>query len=166
MRYAQIRPLDVANGEGIRVSFFVTGCRFNCPGCFNKAYQDFTYGQVWTDAQTQEVIDALKAPYIQGLSVLGGEPFQNTEDLLPVLKNIRSSMREEQNIWIYSGYTFEELMEDDLKKEMLSLCDVLVDGLFVLALKDLRLKFRGSSNQRIIDLKKTFEKEEACILSL
>lgn len=155
MRYGQIRTLDVANGPGIRVSFFVTGCHFKCKGCFNQLYQDFHFGELWTSTQTQQVIQALMFPYIEGLTVLGGEPFQNTKDLYPILKEIKSSMRSDQNIWIYSGYTLEQILEDVEKKELLSLCDVLVDGLFECSKKDLKLKFRGSSNQRILDIQKS-----------
>lgn len=153
MRYGQIRRYDVANGPGVRTSFFVTGCSHKCPGCFNQEYQDFSAGQEWTDQETQEIINNLSLEEITGLSILGGEPFQNTEDLFPVVKSIRQKSK--KSIWIYSGYSYEELIREPLRKELLGLCDVLVDGLFLKEKKDLRLLFRGSSNQRIIDLNET-----------
>ena len=153
MRYGQIRRYDVANGPGVRTSFFVTGCSHKCPDCFNQEYQDFSAGQEWTDQETQEIINNLSLEEITGLSILGGEPFQNTEDLFPVVKSIRQKSK--KSIWVYSGYSYEELIREPLRKELLGLCDVLVDGLFLKEKKDLRLLFRGSSNQRIIDLNET-----------
>lgn len=153
MRYGQIRKYDVANGPGIRTSFFVTGCNHHCPGCFNQEYQSFTAGQEWTQEETDQVIEDLSLEEVEGLSILGGEPFDNTKDLLKVVQSLRA--KSQKSIWIYSGYTYEELIQDPLKKELLDLCQVLVDGLFIEEKKDLRLRFRGSSNQRIIDLHET-----------
>ena len=147
--FAQIRPLDVANGPGIRVSIFVAGCTHNCPGCFNQEYMDFNYGDPWTEAQTQQVIEALSNPVIAGLTLLGGEPMQNLW-LRCVLKEIKRQV--DKPIWIYSGYTFEQIITHRGRAQLLRECDVLVDGLFRQELLDLRLKFRGSSNQRIIDI--------------
>jgi len=158
MRYAQIRRYDVANGPGIRTTFFVTGCRHNCYNCFNKEYQDFNYGDIWTDKETREVIDYLKLDEVKGLTILGGEPFQNEIDLCQIIKDIKKETH--KDIWIYSGYTFEEILKDENKKNLLKECDVLVDGRFVEKLKDLKLKFRGSSNQRIIDIKKSLEENK------
>ncbi|WP_071025786.1 anaerobic ribonucleoside-triphosphate reductase activating protein [Peptoniphilus raoultii] len=155
MRYGQIRKYDVANGPGIRTSFFVTGCRHKCPFCFNEEYQDFSYGNIWTDKETNLIIDYLKLDEINGLTILGGEPFQNTKDLIDIVEKIRE--KSSKSIWIYSGYSYEQIYADPLKKRLVELCDVLVDGLFINDLKDLRLKFRGSSNQRIIDIKKSRE---------
>lgn len=168
MRYGQIRALDVANGEGIRVSLFVTGCYFNCEGCFNPEYQCFEAGELYTATQTKEIIDYLNKPTIKGITILGGEPFQNEVDLLPVVQEIRQfidqynllhqddrSYNAHKNIWIYSGYTFEELIQHPSKKALLELCDVLVDGRFILKQLNLKLRFRGSSNQRILDVKKS-----------
>lgn len=166
MRYGQIREVDVANGEGIRVSFFVTGCHLRCKGCFNKAYQDFSFGEIWTEEETNRVIRALDKFYIKGLTVLGGEPFQNTEELYPILQKLKKVLREDQDLWIYSGYTFEELRQNEKNRKMLALCDVLVDGPFELHLKDLRLAYRGSSNQRIIQVPKSLEKEKAVLYEL
>lgn len=163
MRYAQIRKYDVANGKGIRSTIFVTGCTHNCKNCFNKEYQDFSFGDIWTDEQTKEVIGYLKDPAVAGLTLLGGEPMQNTA-LTQILREIKKEV--DKNIWIYSGYTFEQILEDQKRFELLNECDVLVDGLFVEELKDLKLKFRGSSNQRIIDIKKSLENQEVVMYEL
>lgn len=154
MNFAQIRKYDVANGTGIRTVIFVTGCTHNCRNCFNKEYQDFNYGEVWTEAETGKVIEFLKDDNVSGLTLLGGEPMQNLE-LIQVLKAVKDKV--EKPIWVYSGYTYEEILENEKRTELLKLCDVLVDGRFVEELKDLKLKFRGSSNQRIIDVKKSME---------
>lgn len=158
MRFAQIRKFDVANGPGIRTTIFVSGCTHNCPGCFNKEYQNFRYGDVWTQKQTEEVISYLKEDSVSGLSLLGGEPFQSAKDLAEVVKEIKKET--DKNIWVYSGYIFEDIIKDEDMLDLLSVCDVLVDGLFVEELKDLTLKFRGSSNQRIIDIKRSLEDKE------
>lgn len=147
--YAQIRPFDVANGEGIRVSIFVTGCTHACPECFNECYQNFHYGQQWSDETTQEVITYLSNPNVAGLTLLGGEPMQNLW-LTDVVRDIKKHIN--KNIWVYSGYTWEQIVSHSGRRKLLDECDVLVDGLFVVKLLDLRLKFRGSSNQRIIDI--------------
>lgn len=154
MRYGQIRNYDIANGPGIRTTIFVTGCTHRCKGCFNELYMDFNYGNLWTDTQTELIIKCLKDPSISGLTVLGGEPMQNAEGLIPVLTKVRESIGRgsEKTIWLYSGYTFEEILADEKKVSLLSLCDVLVDGRFVEELKNPRLKFRGSENQRVINV--------------
>ena len=152
MNFAQIRKYDVANGPGIRTTIFVTGCTHKCHNCFNEEYQDFDFGDPWTQKETDEVIEDLKLDEVRGLTILGGEPFQNEVDLLEVLRDIKKEVQKE--IWIFSGYTYEEILKDQDKKKLLEECDVLVDGRFVEALKDLSLRFRGSSNQRIIDIKK------------
>lgn len=173
MRYGQIRPLDIANGPGIRVSLFVTGCTHNCKGCFNQEYQNFRCGKIYTENETEEIINYLSKPNIKGFSLLGGEPFQNVEGLLEPIKKIRqfidrynfehkeeNSFTSHKDIWVYSGYTYEELIKDPIKKQLLSYCDVLIDGKFVEELLDLKLKFRGSSNQRIIDIQKSFNENK------
>lgn len=152
--FAQIRKYDVANGFGIRVSIFVTGCTHKCPGCFNELYQDPNYGQPWTQEQTDLVIEYMNDPAVKGLTLLGGEPFQNTW-LVEVLRKVKKVTNKE--IWAYSGYIYDKLIEDPKRLEMLKECDVLIDGPFIMEKKDLRLKFRGSSNQRVIDVKKTLE---------
>ena len=161
MRYGQIREFDVANGEGIRSTIFVTGCTHNCYGCFNALYQNFNYGDIWTDKETDKIIKYLQNPVVEGLTILGGEPFQNEIELLKVVRKIKKNVN--KSIWIYSGYTYEEILKDENKFKLLKECDVLIDGKFILSLKNFKLKFRGSSNQRIIDIKKTLEKGEVIL---
>lgn len=162
MRYGQIRKYDVANGPGVRTSFFVTGCSANCKNCFNSEYMDPNYGNIWTDKQTEEIISYLKKDEIEGLTILGGEPFESTLDLIEIVKKIRKET--DKSIWIFSGFSYEVLVNIEKAKELLSMCDVLVDGLFVDELKDLKLKFKGSSNQRTIDIKKSMEKNKVILL--
>jgi len=164
MYYAQIRKFDVANGPGIRSSLFVSGCTHKCPGCFNEAYQTFGFGKLWTKEVENQFIDQLKNPNIQGVSILGGEPMDqiSTNELLTLVKRIKKEIG--LNIWIYSGYTYEEILKNPKRREILNYCDVLVDGKFIKELKDLKLKFRGSKNQRIIDVKQSQEKQEVCVL--
>lgn len=150
--YGQIRAFDVANGEGIRTSIFVTGCTHKCPDCFNGDYQDFHAGEPWTDAATHKVINYLKSPNVAGLTLLGGEPMQNLW-LTDVVREIKTKVS--KSIWVYSGYTYEQILAHRGRRELLEECDILVDGLFVADLKDLRLKFRGSSNQRIINIRES-----------
>lgn len=164
MNFAQIRKYDVANGPGIRTTIFVTGCTHNCHNCFNEEYQDFNYGDTWTDKETEEVISYLNLAEVKGLTLLGGEPFQNEVDLLKVIRDIKKEVQ--KDIWIFSGYTYEEILKDQDKKKLLEECDVLVDGRFVEKLKDLNLRFRGSSNQRIIDVQKSLEANEVILFDL
>ncbi|MET3617254.1 anaerobic ribonucleoside-triphosphate reductase activating protein [Peptoniphilus olsenii] len=164
MRYAQIRKYDVANGPGIRTTIFVTGCTHNCKNCFNKEYQDFNFGYEWTKNETEKIIKYLNLDEVKGLTILGGEPFQNVDDLYKVVKDIRKKTC--KDIWIYSGYTWEQLTKEESKIELLKLCDALVDGPFIENLKDLTLKFRGSSNQRIIDIKKSLKENKIIELNL
>lgn len=164
MNYAQIRRYDVANGPGIRSTIFVTGCTHNCYNCFNKEYQDFNYGKAWTEKETREVIEYLKLDEVKGLTLLGGEPFQNEIDLLKVVKDIKKEVQ--KGIWVFSGYTYEEILRDKNKTKLLKECDVLVDGRFVEDLKDLSLRFRGSSNQRIIDIKKSLAANKVILFDL
>lgn len=156
MRYAQIRLMDVANGPGLRVSVFVTGCTHHCPGCFNIAYQDPNVGTLWTEETTQTLLMALGSDHIDGLTLLGGEPMQNLA-LIPIIERVRQVFPS-LNIWVYSGYTWEEIQTHPLRCRLLDLCDVLVDGRFEQELRTLKLPFRGSSNQRILDLKASREK--------
>lgn len=164
MRYGQIRKYDVANGPGIRSTIFVTGCSHKCPGCFNEDYQDFKAGNIWTDDETKTIIAYLKDPNVRGLSLLGGEPFENAKDLTQVIIEIKKEVDKE--IWTYSGYLYEEILENKTMKGLLEECDVLVDGLFVEDLKDLTLRFRGSSNQRIIDIKKSLEEGSVVVIDM
>lgn len=162
MNYAQIRKYDIANGPGVRTTIFLTGCTLNCKNCFNKEYQNFHFGKVFDEKAFEEVMDCLSDANISGLSVLGGEPFDNLEGLKEFISKVRANS--EKDIWIYSGYTFEELLEKDGAMDVLKNIDVLVDGRFVEDLKDLKLKFRGSSNQRIIDMKRTLEEDEILLM--
>ena len=150
MNYAEIKKVDIANGPGVRVSLFVSGCRNHCKGCFNPETWDFDYGRPFTRETEDEIIKALRPSWIQGLSILGGEPTEeeNAAVLIPFLKRVRAVLPD-KDIWLYSGYTYEALRD----KEILTLADVLVDGPFLLELKDAGLAFRGSRNQRIIDLR-------------
>lgn len=149
MRYNTIRQLDIANGPGCRVSLFVQGCSFNCPGCFNTVAKDFNGGKEFTD-QTVDVIFALAEPsHISGLSILGGEPLhpQNRDDVIRLTRKFKEKYPD-KTVWLWTGYLFEDIV--DLLPG--SGIDVIVDGLFVEDLKDLRLKYRGSSNQRVINV--------------
>ena len=150
MNYAEIKKIDIANGPGVRVSLFVSGCRNHCKGCFNPETWDFDYGRSFTRETEDEIIEALRPSWIQGLSILGGEPTEkeNAAALIPFLKRVREELPE-KDIWLYSGYTYETLQGE----EILTLVDVLVDGPFLLEQKDAGLAFRGSRNQRIIDLR-------------
>ena len=150
MNYAEIKKVDIANGPGVRVSLFVSGCRNHCKGCFNPETWDFDYGRPFTRETEDEIIEALRPSWIQGLSILGGEPTEeeNAAVLIPFLKRVRAVLPD-KDIWLYSGYTYEALRD----KEILTLADVLVDGNFLLEQKDAGLAFRGSRNQRIIDLR-------------
>lgn len=155
MHYGQIRRYDIANGIGIRSTIFVTGCTRKCPECFNTEYQDFNAGKEWTDKETELIISYLKDPNVEGLTLLGGEPMQNAEGLVEIVKAIKKEVN--KSIWVYSGYKWEEILQDPNKKALLEICDVLVDGPFIIALRDMRLRFRGSSNQRIIDIQESLK---------
>ena len=182
MHYGEIKKYDIANGEGVRVSLFVSGCTHHCPGCFNQDTWDFRYGQEYTERTQQEILDALAPGYINGLSLLGGEPFEpvNQKVLVGLLREVKERYPG-KDIWCYSGYLFDKELRADSRArceytdEMLSMIDVLVDGRFVAALKDIRLvvdgrfvaalkdirlAFRGSSNQRVIDVKKSLKSGE------
>lgn len=152
MNYATIKKYDIANGIGVRVSLFVSGCNHRCKGCFNSEAWDFNYGKKFDVNAENEILHVLEKPYIKGLSVLGGEPLQQDSTLLEFLRKVKSKFPN-KSIWLYTGYTYEQIKD---KKE-LDYIDVLVDGKFVEALKDISLQFRGSSNQRIIDVKATKE---------
>ncbi len=165
MNIAEIKYRDIANGLGVRVSLFVSGCRHACKGCFNEIAWDFDFGKPYDKAAEDEILRELAPDYVDGLTLLGGEPFEpeNRPELLGLLRRVRAELPE-KSVWIYSGFTFEELTGKVPSRgggadseEMLSLTDVLVDGRFVYALKDITLRFRGSSNQRLIDVKKTLE---------
>ncbi len=162
MNIAEIKKTDIANGEGVRVSLFVSGCTRHCKNCFNRVAWDFSYGRKFDEALEREVFEALAPDYIRGLSLLGGDPFEpsNQRGILPLVEKFRAAFPD-KDIWCYTGYTFEDgaLREPqancEVTRRLISLLDVLVDGPFVEELKDIRLRFRGSSNQRVIDVQKT-----------
>lgn len=164
MNYATIKPFDVANGPGVRVSLFVSGCTHRCKGCFNEEAWDFNYGEEFTEKQVKEILEAMKPDYIKGFSLLGGEPFEprNQVVLAPLLEKIKKEYPQ-KDIWCYSGYDFEKdllsgrLCDFTVTDRMLSQIDILVDGKFIEELKNLKLRFKGSENQRIIDVKKSRE---------
>ena len=161
MRYGQIRKYDIANGPGIRTSVFVTGCPLKCPGCFNKEYQDELSGKEWTKDQEDLVIKYLKIEHVNGLSILGGEPLVQDENLLNLLKRAKKEVG--KDIWLWSGFCYEQLNLKQL--EVLNYVDVLVDGPFIQEKKDLNLKYCGSSNQRVIDLNKTRKQNKLSLRS-
>ena len=170
MNYATIKTHDVANGPGVRVSLFVSGCTHHCKGCFNPETWDFNYGSPYTNETEHAILDACDHDYIRGLSLLGGEPFEpeNQKALLPLLRAFRERFPY-KSVWCYSGYNFEHDMLSGrlgswaITKEMLSYIDVLVDGEFHLEEKDLSLRFRGSSNQRIIDVPKSLKHDQVLL---
>ena len=156
MNYADLRPIDVANGPGIRVSLFVSGCTHHCTECFNPETWDFGYGAPFTDVEVQAVLKHLAPSHIRGLSLLGGEPFEpeNQETVLALVRRVRAEYPD-KDVWCYSGYLFEALRDGKVgshSRELLEQLDVLVDSPFVIEKKDLSLRFRGSSNQRVLDV--------------
>jgi anaerobic ribonucleoside-triphosphate reductase activating protein len=166
MNVAGIKAVDIADGPGVRVSLFVSGCTHHCKGCFQPETWDFDYGEPYTAETGQKIIDLLQPQYIRGLSLLGGEPFEpeNQAVLVTLLRRIRAELPG-KDIWCYSGYTFEELTgasraRCDVTDEMLSLIDVLVDGEFIEAQRNLSLRFRGSENQRLLDLPASLRRGE------
>lgn len=162
MYYGEIKNCDIANGTGVRVSLFVSGCTHHCKGCFNPMTWDFCYGKLYGKAEEDRIVSLLAPSYIAGLSLLGGEPCepQNITALLPLLRRVKSELPN-KTIWCYTGYTFEKDLlgrtgtEKSESEEFLRYIDILVDGEFILEKKNIQLKFRGSENQRIIDVKKS-----------
>ena len=157
--YAKINKYDIANGPGVRVSVFFSGCEHYCKGCFNSEAWDFEYGERFTYETIDEIIEAMKPSYIKGLTVLGGEPMHNNNAyaLLKLCEAVKNKYPD-KTIWVYTGYTYEELEEMNIfahTKLLNQFIDVLVDGRFIEDLKDITLRFKGSSNQRIIDIKAT-----------
>lgn len=174
MHYCEIKNCDIANGTGVRVSLFVSGCTNHCEECFQPETWDFCYGEPFTKETEDKIIEMLRPDYITGLTLLGGEPFEpkNQRELLPFVHRVREELPG-KNIWAFSGFTLDkELWQEgsyprcEVTDELLSLIDVLVDGRFVNALKNIRLKFRGSENQRIIDMKKTLLSGEIVLMDI
>ena len=174
MNYATIKWCDIANGEGVRVSLFVSGCTHRCKNCFNEVAWDFSYGEAFDETVQEKIIKELGSDYVAGLSLLGGEPLepQNQTALYPFVKKVKE-LYPKKNIWCYTGFVLEEktgLLKETAKntavtRDLIALFDVLVDGPYVEELKDIRLKFRGSSNQRVIDVARTLS-EGNCVLYL
>lgn len=174
MNYCNIKPRDIADGIGVRVTLFVSGCRNHCKSCFQPETWDFAYGKPFTAETEAYLLEQLAPDYVAGLTLLGGEPFEqeNQRGLLPFLKRLRRELPK-KTIWGYSGFTWEELTgvtparcRCEVTDEMLSQLDVLVDGRFVEELKDIRLHFRGSSNQRVIDVPATLRSGEVVLLDI
>ena len=170
MNYATIKTHDVANGTGVRVSLFVSGCTHRCKGCFNAEAWDFSYGDLYTPEVEEAILQALEPSYIKGLSLLGGEPFepQNQPTVLGLCEKVKARYPE-KTIWCYSGYDFErhilagKLGDPEITDRLIHFIDVLVDGEFVEAEKDLRLRFKGSANQRIIDVQASLAADEVIL---
>ncbi len=164
MNYGEIKKFDIANGTGVRVSLFVSGCRHRCRGCFNSDTWDFSFGVPYTKETTEQILEYLKPDYISGLTLLGGEPFEpeNQKDLCELVSRAKE-MYPDKSIWCYTGFTFEDDLlfvsraKTEYTEELLKNIDVLVDGKFIEDEKDISLKFRGSANQRIIDVKASLE---------
>ena len=171
MNYGEIKKTDIANGPGVRVSLFVSGCTHKCPGCFNEVAWDFGYGRAFDEGVQEELLEALAPKYIAGLTILGGEPFEpeNQTALLPFIRRVHERFPN-KNIWIFTGYVFDtELLGEsrarcDATDEILSMTDIIVDGPFVEAEKDITLRFKGSRNQRIIDVKKSLESGSVAVI--
>lgn len=172
MNYGEIKYYDIANGPGVRTSLFVSGCRNRCEDCFNRETWAFDFGKPYTEETENAIAESLKPDYIAGLTVLGGEPFEkeNQPEVLKLVKRVRKEFPN-KTIWIFSGFTYEELIggsraSGETANEILSVCDVLVDGRFDKSKKNISLKFRGSENQRIIDLKTTLLQNKVVLKEL
>ena len=171
MRYASMRNLDISNGEKIGVSLFVQGCHFHCNNCFNSETWDFEGGYSWTEKSIKDFLNLVNRSYIKRVSILGGEPLtsRNVEEIFHLISTIRN-LFPTKTIWLYTGFTWEQIInptnsDDILRKEIVSQCDVVVDGEYIDELRDITLKWRGSSNQRVIDVKKSIEKGEVILWS-
>ena len=179
MNYAQIRSMDISNGEGIGVSLFVQGCDFHCKNCFNSETWEFSKGQEWNDKTKNQFLKLIETPFIQRVSILGGEPLhpKNVQNVLKIVDEIRVSYPA-KNIWLYTGYTWEEIWIKDniktadkvkdmrekairnLRRQVVRMCDVLIDGRYVDELRDVSLHWRGSSNQRVINVQETLKQNQ------
>ena len=169
MNYGKINPNDIANGLGVRVTLFVSGCTHHCKGCFNSETWDFNYGTPFTEETSERILKLLEPSYINGLTLLGGEPMEpsNQEALLPLLKKVKDK-KQQKDIWCYSGYLFDTEIKNgrahtEYTDELLCYIDILVDGRFVEEKKNIMLKFRGSENQRIIDVKESLKQDSVVL---
>ena len=161
MRYNLIRKMDIADGPGVRVSIFVQGCEFHCKNCFNKETWDFSKGKEFTDEVIARILELAEPEYIQGLSILGGEPLhpKNIDGTIKLAKAFREKFPD-KDIWIWTGYLYDDIVN----KDILNYVDVIVDGQYQEELHDFRLKYRGSSNQRVIDVPKSVKKDKVCLI--
>lgn len=178
MRYAQIRSMDISNGEGVGIALFVQGCHFHCKNCFNQDTWDFNGGKEWTRKIKNEFLELIEKPYIKRVSFLGGECLadENLEEVYDLIKSIKK-IRPEKILWMYTGYTWETIFHpiitDDinferdrlikLRQDIISMCNVLIDGRYVDELRDMNLEFRGSSNQRVIDVQKSLRERKVIL---
>ena len=161
---ADYKPYNFVDGEGVRCSIYVSGCPFACKGCYNKVAQNFSYGSPYTEELENQIITDLSADYCQGLTLLGGEPFLNTGVTIPLCEQVRETFGWNKDIWSWTGYTWDELMQGtEDKRRLLELIDVLVDGRFEQDKMNLNLAFRGSSNQRIIDVQQSLNRGEVVL---
>lgn len=173
MKYADIKRVDIANGTGVRVSLFVSGCTHHCEGCFNQEAWDFNYGKEYDEQAEQKIMKELEHSYVSGLTILGGEPLEQTNQkgLLPLVKKVKEKYPE-KTIWCYTGYTFEDDVMDKMYKnwketpELLKYIDVMVDGKFEEENKKVGLRFKGSTNQRIIDIQESLKNKKAVLFAL
>ena len=167
MNYATIKKRDIANGVGVRVSLFVSGCTHRCKNCFNKETWDFNYGEKFTEKTSDEIVELLAPDYVNGLSLLGGEPFEvlNQKELTKLLRRVKACYPQ-KDVWCYTGYLFDEHLLSNSRArceftdEMLSYIDILVDGPYIEEQKDISLQFRGSKNQRVIDVKRSLSENK------
>lgn len=164
MKYAKIRKMDISNGEGVRVSLFVQGCSFHCKNCFNQETWDFNGGKEFTTAEIQKIIELADKDYIAGLSILGGEPLHNNnvDEVFHIVATFKEKFPN-KDIWLWTGFKFEDAIKDSKRKLILRNIDVLIDGQFEEDKKDLTLKWRGSSNQRVIDCKKSLAENKVIL---
>ena len=166
MNYASIRRMDISNGEGIRVSLFVSGCNSHCPGCFNQEAQSFDYGKPYTDEVEKEILDLVSGEHVDGLSILGGDPLWQDESGIKQLINLINKTHDlGKTVWLWSGFTWESVMNanssiEKCRKKLVESCDVFIDGPFEEAKKDLSLHWRGSSNQRVINVKESLRQNQ------
>ena len=168
MNYGAIYNCDTTNGLGVRVSLFVSGCHFHCKKCFNEVAWDKNYGKLYTEETKNKLLKLLSPTCISGITILGGEPFEeyNINEIYKLITDIRNTFKDSKNIWIYTGYLYEDLINDPKRNKILNLIDTLVDGPFEIDKKNLNLKFRGSSNQRIINVKESLKQNKVVLLDL
>lgn len=168
MNYGAIYNCDTTNGLGVRVSLFVSGCHFHCKECFNEVAWDKNYGKLYTKETKNKLLNLLSPTYISGITILGGEPFEeyNINEIYELITDIRNTFKDSKNIWIYTGYLYEDLINDHKRNKILNLINTLVDGPFEIDKKNLNLKFRGSSNQRIINVKESLKQNKVVLLDL